>query len=120
MDPKISQTMGGKIRQTRSNAQRRTEKVKKVQKVNMYYVYILKSMKDGQFYTGFTDNIQKRIQKHNDGLVTATKHRTPFKLVYIEGSLNKTDALHREIYLKTAWGKRYIKTRLKNYLRENL
>jgi len=30
--------------------------------------------------------------------------------------LNQTDATHREKYLKTAWGKRYVKTRLKNYL----
>ncbi|PIR80171.1 MAG: excinuclease ABC subunit C [Candidatus Levybacteria bacterium CG10_big_fil_rev_8_21_14_0_10_35_13] len=81
----------------------------------MYYVYVLKSKKDGNLYTGFTDNLEKRIQKHNDGLVTSTKHRIPFELVYIEGGLNKKDALHREIYLKTAWGKRYIKNRLKNF-----
>jgi len=31
----------------------------------MYYVYILRSIKDGKFYTGFTENIEKRIQKHN-------------------------------------------------------
>lgn len=81
----------------------------------MYYVYIIKSKKDRELYTGFTNNIQTRIQKHNDGSVESTKRRKPFELVYFEGGLNKTDALHREIYLKTAWGKRYIKNRLRNY-----
>lgn len=82
----------------------------------MFYVYVLKSQKDGEFYTGFTDNLEKRILKHNGGSVLTTKFRRPFELVFLEGGLNKTDALHREIYLKTAWGKRYIKSRLKNYL----
>ena len=86
----------------------------------MYFVYILRSKKDNGFYTGFTDNLNKRMKKHNDGLVTATKARRPLTLVYIEGGLNKTDALHREIYLKTSWGKRYIKSRIKNYLYNNL
>ena len=84
----------------------------------MYYVYVLKSKKDGNLYTGFTDNLKKRIQKHNNGSVLSTKARKPFELVYFEGGLNKTDALHREIYLKTAWGKRYIKNRIKNYMRD--
>lgn len=82
----------------------------------MYYVYILRSKRDREFYTGFTDNLEKRVLKHNSGSVTVTKPRRPFELVYFEGGLNKKDALHREIYLKTAWGKRYIKSRLKNYL----
>ena len=40
----------------------------------------------------------------------------PFELVYWEGCLNESDAAQREKYLKTAWGKRYIKTRLRPYL----
>lgn len=86
----------------------------------MYYVYVLKSLKDGNLYTGFTENINKRLEKHNSGSVIATKNRMPLKLVYYETCLNKTDALHREIYLKTAWGKRYIKNRLKNYFKEEV
>ncbi|HSD98548.1 MAG TPA: GIY-YIG nuclease family protein [Patescibacteria group bacterium] len=82
----------------------------------MYFVYVLQSMKDDNFYTGFSDNLKRRLSKHNTGLVTATKHRLPLKLIYYEFCLNKTDALHREIYLKTSWGKKYIKNRLSNYL----
>lgn len=83
----------------------------------MYYIYVLKSRTDGNFYTGFTDNPNERLAKHNSGQVISTKSRIPLDMVYLEGSLNKTDALHREIYLKTSWGKKYIKNRLANYLK---
>ena len=82
----------------------------------MYYVYILKSLKDGNNYVGYTLNLKIRIEKHNKGLVPATKNRRPLNLIYYESCLNKDDALHREKYLKTSWGKRYIKNRLSNYL----
>jgi len=80
------------------------------------YVYVLQSERDGKFYVGYTKNIQKRLEEHNKGNVKSTKNRLPMKLVYWEGCLNQTDATQREKYLKTAWGKRYIKNRLKNYL----
>ena len=79
-----------------------------------YYIYILKSLKDNQLYTGYTADLKKRLDEHNKGEVTSTKNRLPVKLVYFEGCLNQQDATHREKYLKTSWGKRYIKERLKN------
>ncbi len=85
-----------------------------------YYIYILKSLKDGQFYTGYTSDLKKRLDEHNKGEVTSTKNRLPVKLVYFEGCLNQQDATHREKYLKTSWGKRYIKERLKNNLKDDL
>lgn len=80
------------------------------------YVYVLRSLKDGQFYVGLTRDLPLRFQQHNDGLVVSTKNRVPFDLVYWEGSLNQSDAAQREKYLKSAWGKRYIKARLRRYL----
>ncbi len=82
----------------------------------MYYTYILQSNKDKQFYTGYTNDLKERLKLHDDGKVESTKNRLPVKLVYYEACLNQQDATHREKYLKTAWGKRYIKSRLKNYL----
>ena len=82
----------------------------------MYYTYILQSKKDKNFYTGYTNNLKKRFDEHNSGKVASTKNRIPFDLVYYEACSNQQDATHREKYLKTSWGKRYIKTRLKNYL----
>jgi len=86
----------------------------------MYFVYILQSLKDSNLYTGFACDLKKRIKKHFSGDVFSTRNRRPLKLVYYESCQNKTDALHREIYLKTAWGKRYIKNRLKNYFNNDI
>jgi len=73
-------------------------------------------MKDSEFYVGFSNDLKKRLLQHNEGKVPSTKNRIPFNLVYYEACLNQRDAIHREKYLKTSWGKRYIKSRLKNYL----
>jgi len=83
----------------------------------MFYTYILISEKDDKFYVGYTDNLKRRIKQHNDGDVESTKYRRPLKLIYYEVCLNKKDAIHREKYLKTTYGKRYIRNRLKSYLK---
>jgi putative endonuclease len=76
----------------------------------------LQSLKNGGFYTGYSDDLKRRFAEHGNGAVISTRNRLPMKLVYYEASCNQQDALHREKYLKTAWGKRYIKTRLRNHL----
>ena len=81
-----------------------------------YYVYVLQSLKDGDNYVGYTNNLQKRLKEHENGEVSSTKNRRPLQLVYYEGCLDQQDATKREKYLKTSWGKRFIKSRLKNYL----
>ena len=81
-----------------------------------YYVYVLRSLKDGKSYVGLTRNLRARVETHNKGIVPSTTRRTPLELVYWEGCLNESDAAQREKYLKTAWGKRYIKGRLRRYL----
>jgi len=40
-----------------------------------YYTYVLKSLKDGKMYTGYTRNLKLRFEKHNNGLVESTKNR---------------------------------------------
>ncbi len=81
-----------------------------------YYIYILRSQKDYKFYTGYTKDLKLRFKQHQLGIVDSTKKRRPFELVYFEGCLNQQDATHREKYLKTHYGKMYIKRRLKSYL----
>lgn len=66
-------------------------------------------------YTGCTGNLRNRLQQHNDGKVPATQRRAPLKLIYYEASLSSGDAFRREKYLKTAYGKRYLKSRLRCY-----
>ncbi len=82
----------------------------------MYYVYVLRSEVDNNFYVGYSSDLDKRLIHHDKGLVSSTKNRRPLKLVYYEMCLNQQDATSREKYLKTSWGKRYIKNRLSNYL----
>ena len=79
------------------------------------YVYVLKSNKDGLLYTGCASDLKARLKMHNDGQVQSTKKRVPLELIYYEFCRNKYDAYRREKYLKTTYGKRYIKNRLKNY-----
>ncbi|MGH7846176.1 MAG: GIY-YIG nuclease family protein [Candidatus Binatia bacterium] len=82
----------------------------------MYYVYVLRSKRDGNLYVGCTGDLRKRFANHNNGNVQSTRYRIPFELLYYEGSRSKIDALHRERYLKTTYGKRYLKSRLKSDL----
>ena len=86
----------------------------------MFCVYVLQSEKDGQWYTGSTSDLAKRLKEHNDGKVPATKNRRPFAVIYYEACLNKKDAFAREKYLKTGMGKRYIKNRLKHFFSSTL
>jgi putative endonuclease len=81
-----------------------------------YYVYVLRSKKDGLFYTGYTNSIQKRIEEYHAGKLPSTKNSRPMDLIYWEGCINQQDATQREKYLKSSWGKRYLKNRLNNYL----
>ena len=66
----------------------------------MYYVQILKSLKDNKLYIGYTNNLLRRIKEHNSKLNQSTKSRAPFKLVYYETYHNKQDATKRESNLK--------------------
>jgi putative endonuclease len=84
--------------------------------MQFYYVYILQSELDSNFYTGYTKNIELRFEQHYKGQVESTKSRRPLKLIYFEACLNQQDATHREKYLKTHYGKMFIKNRLKSYL----
>lgn len=67
----------------------------------MYYVYILKSLTDNNIYTGYTSNLELRLEQHNSGTVKSTRYRHPLKLVYYEAYLSKDDATKREKYLKS-------------------
>jgi putative endonuclease len=82
----------------------------------MWYVYVLLSLKDKKFYTGYTEDLKQRLQEHTLGRVSSTKNRRPLKLIYYEASPGQRDALQRERYLKTTWGKRYLRNRLKSRL----
>jgi putative endonuclease len=81
----------------------------------MFYVYVLRSLNDRGLYIGCTKDLKARIKAHNTGQVESTKNRLPMKLIYYEACLNQRDAFHREKYLKTTYGRHYLKNRLKEY-----
>lgn len=82
---------------------------------DFFYTYILKSEKDGQNYAGYTKNLNLRFEQHLKGLVESTKNRRPLKLIYYEACLSQSDALKREKYFKTHYGRMFLKNRLKSY-----
>lgn len=82
----------------------------------LFYTYVLKCEKTKTFYAGTTNNLERRIEEHDKGLVYYTKNRLPITLVYFEACLDKNDAYRRERYLKTGMGKRYLKNRMRGGL----
>ncbi len=68
---------------------------------NLFYVYILKC-KDNSLYTGYTDSLDKRLKKHNDGKASKyTRSRLPVQMVYYEEHPDKSSAMKREIKIKS-------------------
>ena len=66
----------------------------------MNYTYILEC-NDGTLYTGWTNNLEKRIKAHNDGKgAKYTRARLPVKLVYFEEFESSVDAQKREYQIK--------------------
>ena len=81
-----------------------------------FCVYILFSQKDFQLYTGFTSNLEARIEKHNSGGNKSTSYRRPLLLIFSEFYLFEEDARKREMYFKTTMGKKAIRIMLKTTL----
>ena len=81
-----------------------------------YYVYILYSQKDKGLYIGFTDDLRARVARHNSGSVSSTKERAPFTLLHYEYFLSEKDARSREVFLKSGYGRRHLKTLLHHTL----
>ena len=85
----------------------------------MYYTYVLFSKKDAKLYIGFTRDLKLRFEQHECGKVVSTKRRRPLLLIYYEACLIKEDAVRREKYFKTYYGKMFLKKRLKDYFTTN-
>ncbi|OPY90624.1 MAG: GIY-YIG nuclease superfamily protein [Syntrophus sp. PtaU1.Bin208] len=69
--------------------------------INSHYVYILECS-DKTLYTGWTNNLEKRVREHNSGRYGAkyTSSRRPVKLVYAESLSSLSDVLKREVQIK--------------------
>ena len=78
----------------------------------MFYAYVIRSLKDGSFYKGHCENIEKRIMQHNSGMTRSISNRVPFELVYFEEFEMKSSAIIREKYFKSAAGRVFLKKKL--------
>ena len=75
----------------------------------MYTVYVLKSLKDGRQYIGYTADIRRRIKEHNAGRTESTRRRRPFEIIHTEVYDKKEEAESREKYLKSGRGREELK-----------
>jgi putative endonuclease len=83
----------------------------------MYYVYILQSLKNGDLYAGFSEDLKTRIKTHFNKEVYTTKRMGTVRLIFYEAYLSEKDARRREKYFKTTKGKRTLKLMLEDSLK---
>ena len=75
----------------------------------MFYVYVLKSLKNGRLYTGSTNNLERRLLEHNSGQTRYTKYAGPFELIYKEVYNTNHEVVRREKFLKSGKGRKILK-----------
>ena len=69
-----------------------------------FYVYILRSLKNGRYYIGQTKDLEKRISIHNSSKARWTKRYQPWELVHNEIFSSRSEAIKREMFLKNIGG----------------
>ena len=75
----------------------------------MAWAYILRSLKDGKYYYGSTDDLERRLKAHNAGKVRSTKSRRPLVLHYQEEFRSKHEARLREQFYKSIDGYNWLR-----------
>jgi predicted GIY-YIG superfamily endonuclease len=78
----------------------------------MWYVYILKSVKDGRLYVGSTDDLKRRFKEHENGLCASTRHRRPLRLEAYVAVRDESAARSLEKYFKTGSGIATLRKRI--------
>ena len=77
----------------------------------MFFVYVIRSTVNGNFYVGMTEDIDARLIRHNRGDNNSTKAHRPWSLFFFEQFETRIEARKREVYLKSGVGKEFIKRR---------
>ena len=85
-----------------------------------YYVYILVSQKDGTLYTGQTNHLYERLERHNKGFIKTTKSKIPYQLGYFEMHDTRAQAMWREWEFKKRWNTDRKKKLIENFDRKRL
>jgi putative endonuclease len=79
-----------------------------------FYCYVLKSLKNNDYYIGSTKDYGKRLKQHNSWLVRSTKYGIPWKLVYYESFRTLKEARKRELQIKRWKSRKAIERLLKS------
>jgi len=79
-----------------------------------YFVYVLRSKKDGKLYTGYSEVPARRLKEHNAGKTASLFKRRPLILIYQEAYNEEIQAKRRERFLKTGQGRKLLKELLKS------
>lgn len=67
----------------------------------MHYVYVVECS-DSTFYTGYTTDVDRRVEEHNDGDgAKYTRGRTPVEVVHVEEYETRSEAMSREAEIKS-------------------
>ena len=77
--------------------------------MTQFFVYALKSIKDGRLYIGISADPYRRLAEHNAGMTRSTKSRRPFEIIHIEEFSDRKSARKKEIYLKSGCGREFLK-----------
>jgi putative endonuclease len=78
----------------------------------MWFVYVLRSLKDNELYIGSTNDVRRRLGEHNSARVDSTKGRIPFRLKAYIAVKDKARAIELEQYLKTGSEKAVLQKRI--------
>ena len=68
--------------------------------MSMFYVFILRSQKNGRHYIGQTKNLDDRLNRHNSGRERSTKSGAPWDLIFTKSFLTRSEAFQLEQKLK--------------------
>jgi len=74
-----------------------------------YFVYVIKS-EEGYYYTGMTEDLERRLSEHNNKSKSFwTRRGTVWKVIYFEEFNTKPEAMKRERWMKSGHGSKFLK-----------
>jgi len=84
----------------------------------MWYTYVLFSLKSKRKYIGFTGNLKRRLNEHNEGKGGQYTHvNAPFSLLFYEAFLSEKDARKQEKFYKKGYGREVLNEKLEDSLK---
>jgi len=80
-----------------------------------YFIYILQSLVDGTYYIGSTQDLEARLERHNEGRSKYTKPKRPWKMIYYEEYDRRSNAARREKEIKSRKSRKLIEDLVRTY-----